>query len=205
MDKVLILKITNQFGKGQFIIQILMMNILKIKTWIWSIFNQCTLTIASICCTCFVSGSTSWKMSTSDGIHRLRNRDGWSSVWGRFFQTKSVMGRLWDDHFRQLGHPPKFYRLQDASSGNTSPVWYDFKVNLMTNHYKQDSSRSCTFKIMLNESPMNQKVFDWNSKHGRFKGKLIFRLGRRKRRQTLSLCSFIAVPGRYSICWELRT
>lgn len=79
-------------------------------------------------------------------------------------------------------------------------IHYIIFVNLMTNHYKQDSSRSCTFKIMLNESPMNQKVFDWNSKHGRFKGKLIFRLGRRKRRQTLSLCSFIAVPGRYSIC-----
>ena len=25
-----------------------------------------------------------------------------------------VMGRLWDDRFRDLGHPPKFYRVQDA-------------------------------------------------------------------------------------------
>ena len=31
-----------------------------------------------------------------------------------FFRTRSVMGRLWDDHFRDLGHPPKFYRVQDA-------------------------------------------------------------------------------------------
>ena len=40
------------------------------------------------------------------------------------FLIKSVMGRLWDNHFRQLGHPPKFYRVQDASSGNNSPFWY---------------------------------------------------------------------------------
>ena len=25
-----------------------------------------------------------------------------------------VMGRLWDDHFRDLGYPPRFYRVQDA-------------------------------------------------------------------------------------------
>ena len=29
-------------------------------------------------------------------------------------------GRLWDDHLRHLGYPPKFYRVQDASSGNDS-------------------------------------------------------------------------------------
>ena len=33
-------------------------------------------------------------------------------VWGRLFRTKSVMGRLWDDDFMHLGHPPKFYRVQ---------------------------------------------------------------------------------------------
>ena len=33
-----------------------------------------------------------------------------------------VMGRLWDDHFRDLGYPPKFYRVQDAGfiSGSLS-------------------------------------------------------------------------------------
>ena len=41
------------------------------------------------------------------------------------------MGRLWDDHFRQLGHPPKFCRVQDASSGNHSPFWYHFRFILM--------------------------------------------------------------------------
>ena len=45
---------------------------------------------------------------------RLRNSDGRSGFWGRLFRTRSVMGRLWDDHFRDLGHPPKIYRVQDA-------------------------------------------------------------------------------------------
>ena len=36
------------------------------------------------------------------------------SIRGRLFGTRSVMGRLWDDHFRDLGYPPKFYRVQDA-------------------------------------------------------------------------------------------
>ena len=30
------------------------------------------------------------------------------------FPTNRVMGRLWDDHFRDLGYPSKFYRVQDA-------------------------------------------------------------------------------------------
>ena len=40
----------------------------------------------------------------------------------RLFRTRSVMGRLWDDHFRDLGYPPKFYRGQDAGfdSGSSS-------------------------------------------------------------------------------------
>ena len=67
---------------------------------------------------------------------RLRISDGWSSFSGRLFRTKSVMGRLWDDHFRHLGHPPKFYRVQDASSGNNYPFWYHFRVILMKNHWK---------------------------------------------------------------------
>ena len=29
-------------------------------------------------------------------------------------RTKSVMGRLWDDHFGDLGYLPKFYGVQDA-------------------------------------------------------------------------------------------
>ena len=42
-------------------------------------------------------------------------------------------GRLWDDHFRHLGHPPKFYRVQDASSGNNSHFGHHFMVILMKN------------------------------------------------------------------------
>ena len=55
-------------------------------------------------------------------VHRLRNSDGWRHVLGRLFRTRSVMGRLWDDHFRDLGYPPKFYRGQDAGfdSGSSS-------------------------------------------------------------------------------------
>ena len=67
-------------------------------------------------------------------LFRLGISDGWWSVLGRLFQTRSVMGRLWDDHFRDLGHPPKFYSVQDASSGNKSPFWYHFEFILMKNH-----------------------------------------------------------------------
>ena len=47
-------------------------------------------------------------------VGRLSNSDGRRDVLGRLFRTRSFMGRLWDDHFRDLGHPPKFYRVQDA-------------------------------------------------------------------------------------------
>ena len=30
------------------------------------------------------------------------------------FSANQVMGRLWDDHFMDLGYPSKFYRVQDA-------------------------------------------------------------------------------------------
>ena len=84
------------------------------------------------CCRCL-----QYRLRISDGwSDQINHRDGWSGFLGRLFQTKSVMGRLWDDHFRQLGHPPKFYRVQDASSGNNSPFWYHFRVILMTNHWK---------------------------------------------------------------------
>ena len=31
------------------------------------------------------------------------------------FPTNRVMGRLWDDHFMDLGDPSKFHRVRDAS------------------------------------------------------------------------------------------
>ena len=40
----------------------------------------------------------------------LRNTDGWSGVLRRLVPTRSVTGRLWDDHFRDSGYPPTFYR-----------------------------------------------------------------------------------------------
>ena len=35
-------------------------------------------------------------------------------IWGRFVRTRSVRGRIWDDHFRTLGYPPKLYSVHDA-------------------------------------------------------------------------------------------
>ena len=31
-----------------------------------------------------------------------------------FFKKTSVTGRLLNNHFKHLGHPPEFYRVQDA-------------------------------------------------------------------------------------------
>ena len=41
-------------------------------------------------------------------------------LFSRLSATRSVMGRLWDDHFRDLGYPTKFYRTQDAGFDNGS-------------------------------------------------------------------------------------
>ena len=68
---------------------------------------------------CWRSGN---KFLKEDTVLRLRNSDGWRDDFWRLFRTRSVMGRLWDDHFRDLGYPPKFYRGQDAGfdSGSSS-------------------------------------------------------------------------------------
>ena len=61
---------------------------------------------------------------------RLRTMDGWSGVRGEFVGTKPVLGRLWDEPFRHLGHPPKFYRVQDAGFINGSSSWWQINVIL---------------------------------------------------------------------------
>ena len=48
-----------------------------------------------------------WRNHFRRGGVRLRNSDGWSEVQGRRFWTRSLMGQLWYDLFRHLGHPPK--------------------------------------------------------------------------------------------------
>ncbi len=62
----------------------------------------------------------------------------WAHIWStvtRFFPvlqtsrfvpgTRLATGRLWDEHSRHLGYPPKFYRVQDAISGNKSLLdWF---------------------------------------------------------------------------------
>ena len=45
--------------------------------------------------------------------------------------TRLAKRRLWDEHLRHLGYPPKFYRVQDAISGNHSSFLHDFKIILM--------------------------------------------------------------------------
>ena len=46
------------------------------------------------------------------------------------------MGRLWDDHFRDLGHPPKFYRVQDAGFIGGSSIWWKIILIAKKNHWK---------------------------------------------------------------------
>ena len=95
-------------------------------------------------------------------VNRLRNSDGWRDVLGRLFWTKSVMGRLWDDHFRDLGHPPKFYRVQDAGFIGGSSIWWQILVILMKNHWKDQ--KSCFFvKVTLTEK---KRQGSWPQKSG---------------------------------------
>ena len=86
----------------------------------WSHYLGCTCYSRIPCYSSKEVESILWGLSTSG---KLRNGDGWSGVWGRLFQTKSVMERRRDDHFRHLGHPPKFYRVQDAGFINGFPSW----------------------------------------------------------------------------------
>ena len=56
-------------------------------------------------------------------VCRLLFSDGWRDIFCRLFRTRSAMGRLWDDHFRKLGYPPKFYKGQDAGFDSGSSIW----------------------------------------------------------------------------------
>ena len=100
-------------------------------------------------------GSTTQKFQNILAFRcRLRNRDGWSSVWGRLFWTRSVMGRLWDDHFRHLGHPPKFYRVQDAGFIDNSSSWWEILIISKKNHWK--ISKNHVFSLKLHETKKKQ-------------------------------------------------
>ena len=87
---------------------------------------------------------------------RLRNSDGWSGVWGRLFRTKSVMGRLWDDHFRDLGYPPKFYRVRDAGFIGGPSIWWQIIIIIIIiimilkkHHRKIIKIHVCFIKVSL--------------------------------------------------------
>ena len=87
------------------------------------------------------------KTHASVWIHALRSKslhysdsdsDGWSGVWGWPFRTRLVTGRLWDDHFRDLGHPPKSYRVQDAGFIGGSSIWWQLILISMKQTLKQN-------------------------------------------------------------------
>ena len=42
---------------------------------------------------------------------QLPSKSCWGGLSAALLATESVMGRLWDDHFMDLGHPPKFSRV----------------------------------------------------------------------------------------------
>ena len=95
----------------------------------------------------FVSGAWgSHVLGSPCLLGRLRNRDGWSSIWGRLFQTKLVMGWLWDDQFRHLGHPPKFYRVQGAIFIENSSSWWHISLILMKYHWRITKYNVCSPK-----------------------------------------------------------
>ena len=48
--------------------------------------------------------------------------------------------------YRHLGYPPKFYRVQDAISGNNSRFWYHFRVILIKNSQNTCFEAEMTFK-----------------------------------------------------------
>ena len=77
-----------------------------------------------------------YRHQTRDPWPRLRNSDGWRDFSGRLFRTRSVMGRLWDDHFRDLGHPPKFSRVLDAGFIGGFPIWWQIIIIFEQNHWK---------------------------------------------------------------------
>ena len=110
-------------------------------------------------------------------INRLRHSDGWSGFWGRLFQKKSIMGRLWDDHFRHLGHPAKFYRVQDAGFKDNSSSWWQICIILITTiwktskthvfspkwHYKQTKKRQGCWSHNLRVGMHQNPKFQWKS------------------------------------------
>ena len=69
-----------------------------------------------------------------NGQSRLRNKDGWWGLARRLFRTKSVMERLWNDHFGHLGYLPKFHGVQNARFIMNSSNGSHFTSMLTKNH-----------------------------------------------------------------------
>ena len=114
-----------------------MPNCLSIWIWLWWIHVHAGL----------ASQPARWRKQVSHHIFtRLRNSNGWRGVLGRLFRTRSVMGRLWDDHFRDLGYPPKFYKGQDACSDSGSSSQWQIRSTLTKNDLKIIKNHMCFIK-----------------------------------------------------------
>ena len=97
-------------------------------------------------------------------VHRFRNSDGWRDVFGRLFRTRSVMGRLWDDHFRDLGHPPKFYRVKDAGFIGGSSIWWQI-ILIFDKKHENKQHKLCIFaKVTINKKKKSPRQGSWPQK-----------------------------------------
>ena len=97
--------------------------------------------VQSTCCRLMTTGRRSVSTALTRVLVLLSFVIQWSDSeivmgdlgFGRLFQTKPVMGRLWDDLFRDLGYPPKFYRVQDAGFIGGSSIWWQIIIILKKN------------------------------------------------------------------------
>ena len=83
----------------------------------------------------------------------------------RLFRAKSVMERLWGDHFGDLGYLPKKYGVQDARFTIHSSNGQDFTAILTNNHWKDKQNNS---HILLGKKRMFPKTYkDQNDRIGK--------------------------------------
>ena len=66
---------------------------------------------------------------------------------GRLFRIRSVTGRLWDDHFRHLECPSKFYRVQDAGFIDGSLCCWQIGISLMDENYASMAKDAVKFML----------------------------------------------------------
>ena len=67
--------------------------------------------------------------------------------------SRMATGRLWDEHLRHLGYPPKFYRVQDAISGDNFRFRCHARVMFIKNHQNLCFGPKVTFKNKNKKAP----------------------------------------------------